>query len=430
MKHSLTAQDGWSQLLTRLSEYTDLDKGARQYGALSRSRKIKNASDLLRLIFGYCACNMSLRSTASWAQLQSIADVSDVAIFKRVRQALPWLQHILSSILNAGLEVFPSSFTNRQVFLVDTTYLKVFGSQKNCWKLHTAFHLNTQTIRMPHLTQDKAAETLERHTIEEGGIYVADRAYARTKQVQYVTEHKADFIVRAGFQTFTLREEDGSKFVLTERFRSLPKDEPVEFTVWLAKNHRCPEITGSARLIAIRNTEDARQRTMLRVKRKAHKNGTKRPHPDTMELANYFFVLTSLPKEYSPEAVLRLYRMRWQIELAFKRLKSLFNIDSFRAKGTELTQCHILVGLIFSLLTDKATRQVIATGVPPEDGRQWSLWRLQRHILSAFKTDILGLLGADSFFRNLTRIRRKLCEPPRLRKAQANWAFSLSHSLS
>jgi IS4 transposase len=42
------------------------------------------------------------------------------------------------------------------------------------------------------------------------------------------------------------------------------------------------------------------------------------------EYNKYIIVATSLEEEISAGQVLELYRARWQIELAFKRLKSLF----------------------------------------------------------------------------------------------------------
>ena len=58
------------------------------------------------------------------------------------------------------------------------------------------------------------------------------------------------------------------------------------------------------------------------IKELARKGKT--PSRESLELAGYVLVLTSVPEEQlgSP-AVLELYRCRWQIELGFKRLKSL-----------------------------------------------------------------------------------------------------------
>jgi hypothetical protein len=51
------------------------------------------------------------------------------------------------------------------------------------------------------------------------------------------------------------------------------------------------------------------------------------PSPEAVEAAGYFFVLTTLPQEIATaKQVLELYRGRWQIELVFKRLKSILGL--------------------------------------------------------------------------------------------------------
>ena len=51
--------------------------------------------------------------------------------------------------------------------------------------------------------------------------------------------------------------------------------------------------------------------------------------PETVEAAGYVIVLTTLC-EVEPALILELYRYRWQIELAFKRLKSLLQLGHLK----------------------------------------------------------------------------------------------------
>ena len=65
---------------------------------------------------------------------------------------------------------------------------------------------------------------------------------------------------------------------------------------------------------------------------------------ETLEAAGHVLLLTSLPEdEYSAEQVADCYRLRWQIELAFKRLKSLLHLDALRAKESEMTYVRFVV---------------------------------------------------------------------------------------
>lgn len=72
------------------------------------------------------------------------------------------------------------------------------------------------------------------------------------------------------------------------------------------------------------------------------------------------FIATSLDaQDYPPAKVLELYRMRWQIELAFKRLKSLLNIDRLPAKQHNLARTWLYAHLLLALLIDDITQQLL-----------------------------------------------------------------------
>ncbi|EHX90164.1 cvaB, IS186 transposase domain protein [Escherichia coli DEC14B] len=64
-------------------------------------------------------------------------------------------------------------------------------------------------------------------------------------------------------------------------------------------------------------------------------------------------LLTSLSEdEYSAEQVADCYRLRWQIELAFKRVNSLLHLDTLRAKDPELAKAWIFANLLAAFLID------------------------------------------------------------------------------
>src|ERR1035438_10426747 len=61
----------------------------------------------------------------------------------------------------------------------------------------------------------------------------------------------------------------------------------------------------------------------------------------------YFCVLTTLPEGLaSDDVVLELYRIRWQIELFFKRCKGLLHFDQLRAFDPNLVRTYCLAKLI------------------------------------------------------------------------------------
>ena len=82
--------------------------------------------------------------------------------------------------------------------------------------------------------------------------------------------------------------------------------------------------------------------------------------PRSLIAAEYVILATSLPQEEVPtEEVLAAYRLRWQIELAFKRLKSLLHIDKLRTKTEAGTRCWLYAHLIVALLSDDLSQDFL-----------------------------------------------------------------------
>jgi hypothetical protein len=86
--------------------------------------------------------------------------------------------------------------------------------------------------------------------------------------------------------------------------------------------------------------------------------------PLTARSAGYLMLLTSLPETVPAEAILAAYRLRWQIELAFKRLKSGLGLDRLPAKSDALARSWLLAHLILALLIDQAARDHLPDSPP------------------------------------------------------------------
>jgi len=86
------------------------------------------------------------------------------------------------------------------------------------------------------------------------------------------------------------------------------------------------------RLIILRKSPEATEKTCKRLRRNAIRQ-QKKLDPRSRVTAEFLILAASLPAEpYPGEEVLAAYRLRWQIALAFKRLKSLLHIDRLPAR--------------------------------------------------------------------------------------------------
>ena len=74
---------------------------------------------------------------------------------------------------------------------------------------------------------------------------------------------------------------------------------------------------------------------------------------ETVFIHNYMFIITSLPVEISATEILSYYRLRWQVEIVFKRLKSMLQLGSIPTKTEEASEAWINGKILLSLLTEK-----------------------------------------------------------------------------
>ena len=88
--------------------------------------------------------------------------------------------------------------------------------------------------------------------------------------------------------------------------------------------------------------------------------GRVKVQPQTLEAASYVFVFTTLSPDIAATQVLEIYRLRWQIEIEFKRLKSLIQLGHLK-KHDDLAarswlQGKLLVALLIARLIAHAER--------------------------------------------------------------------------
>jgi hypothetical protein len=343
---------GWASVLSALPASLDLTALARSEGAIKRNRRICDGETLLRLSLWYGPCGLSLRSAAALAAGTDTAHLSDVALLKRLSGAADWLEAIVGKLL-AERQGEPGAGT-RDLVLIDGTAISRPGSGGD-WVLHSRYKPGHGFSGFA-LTDRSGGETLERHVFKPGEIVIADRAYARGgKGLIHVLEQQADFIVRAGWRSMALRDEHGQRFDLLSRLKHLRPGEMADLWVNVAMGADMLPI----RLVVQARDDEAAQAVAQRVCRKAQKNG-RTSDPRSQEAARYMIIATSLEPESHPAAsILALYKMRWQIEIAFKRLKSLLNIDRLPAKNRNLARAWLNAHLLLALLIDDITQQLL-----------------------------------------------------------------------
>jgi hypothetical protein len=200
------------------------------------------------------------------------------------------------------------------------------------------------------VTDDKGGETYRRIPVHSGDVLLGDRGYCHREGVAHVLKQGGDVIVRLNSNSFPLLQAEGfSEFPLLPTLRSLSGHTPREWSVCFASE----QTRWNARLCAVRKSPTVAERAKQKLRRDASRKG-KTVKPQTLESAEYLFVLTTLPQEEaSTEQVLQLYRARWQIELCFKRLKSLLRLGHVPKRADSSARAFIQGKLLTALLIER-----------------------------------------------------------------------------
>lgn len=310
--------EGWEILRAWLP--TDLDESAKRKGLWQRARGLQDAELWLRLMLMHVAGGLSLEQTAVRAKELGWAKISAVALFKRLSRAQPWLEELTQHLLikhrrQLGCRERPFPYRLR---IIDATDIQEPGSTGTDLRLHYSIRLPELVCDHFEMTDKHGGESLGRFQFKPDELILADRGYSHWAGAAKVLDSGAVLLMRWHSKAFPLLAVGGKPFNLLERLRRLPKRTAGEWKVQFVYEHKVYYL----RLCAVRKSQAAAEQARRRVLRDAKLDGYE-ASPESLELAGYMVVLSSLPAQFTCSRVLQLYRCRWQIELVFKRLKSL-----------------------------------------------------------------------------------------------------------
>jgi hypothetical protein len=405
--------DEWQGLLARLP--ADLDDMARQAGALQRKRAVKSAGDLLRLVLAYSLWDWSLKQVGAWATVTGLAALSDVALRNRLRQSRLWLSQVLGRGLGQVRLSRPTSGVRARVF--DASVITQPGSTGTDWRLHIGLDVGLSRFDEWEVTDAHGGETLLRHAVEQGDILLVDRAYGHRQGLGYVLQAGAQVVARTNGYNLPMKTAQGKPLDVRRWLAGLsPRTRTLERPVRIQTSEGEFEL----RLIARRLPPEAVAAAARRAAKTSRKNGTQLSQLSRV-MAGWVVLVSNLPAEdWSAEDVLALYRVRWQVELLFKRYKSVLQLDHLRSKNAELAQVYLLGKALGALLLDQQTA-IETQGVAAwfDDTRQpVSLWRWTSLWWDQLRASVRGVMTLAMIEASLSQLGRYLRDSPRRRPQQ------------
>jgi hypothetical protein len=324
-------EEEWEYVRTLLP--SDLEESARKNSALLRCRNVPDAAALIRMALAYAVSDLSLKDVAAWASALNVAQITGPGLFYRLREAESWLEHVLGRVL---AEQVPQTAGGWPVRVVDATVINGPGKKPVQWRAHVQIDPATGGFRAVELTDDSGGEKLGRHHFRAGEVVLGDRAYATARGVHTVRQAEAHVIARfnpGNLRTYDLQRQ---RVYLATKEAEVPVVGDVEYELLIpvppipTKSHKSWDLAKAIAWIPARAIA-ARTRA-----------------------GEVIWILTTLNASQLPAtAVLGLFRLRWQIELLFKRLKSLLHLDTLPSREGPTAKSWMLARLIAAGLAQR-----------------------------------------------------------------------------
>jgi len=400
----------------------DLEAQAKKHKAFQRQRQVANAYDLLRAILGYVLGGLSTRQWGAWAVIIGLADISDRAWSKRLQKSGAWLLWLFGE-----LTVIETGAADRfkqpagRVLLIDASTLKQVGGSGDDWRLHTAYDLIAGRLAQVVVTDHSQGEKLDHFELEVGDIVVSDGGYGYRSSVAAVKKKQADGVFRIHPDTFPLEDKFGQPLDLWPLLRKTKGPRLWERQAYCLHNkQRYP-----VRIIACKLPPEQAGLARKRAEKRAQKKG--RPVSlKSLVLAGWVLLITTLEAtDWPTEDILRLYRVRWQIELLFKRMKQMLKMHHILCKRQDSVQATIRALLVAWVLQEQQAAQVrsllqqlvqsaLSETIDLSVTRPISSWSVSKLCLQTLRQQVLGQWSMARLRACLPRLLRFLtCKRPK-----------------
>jgi hypothetical protein len=265
------------------------------------------------------------------------------------------------------------------------------------------------------VTDRSEGETLNHFEFKPSDIVVSDNGYGYRSSVANLEEKQAAGVLRIHPNTFPLEDELGQPLDLWSLLRQTKGPQWWERQAYCTHNQQ----RYAVRVIACKLPPEKVGLARKRIEKRAQKKG-RLVSFNSLVLAGWLLLITTLDElDWPATDVLRLYRVRWQIELLFKRMKQMLQMHQIHCKRPDSVAATIQALLVAWVLPEQQAaqlrtmlHQLIQTALSePLDQpvtRPISRWSVSKLCLQTLRQQVLGQWSMARLQACLPRLQRFL----------------------
>ena len=333
-------------------------RAIRNNAIIQRKRIIKEAAVLVDAAYLYIIRKLSYQRLSDEMACRYGIRMSDTAWKKQLRKIAGIFQdvvaqHMQKCLTESSSKTQQTLLNYPQVYAADATDVPQEGRQNIVMRIHTQLSLNNHAGVRMRITDNHTAENISLLPIETRSLYLADRAYGKARQMAHLADNQADFIIRITPNRLKVYIDKECRQPID--FPSLLSEPISSFS--LHAFFRYGGHTYPVRVIGEKLPDEKQNDAEKRVRRKAAKNRCTL-RESTILFSKWLIVVSSVDDTATDREILMTYRQRWQIELLFKRSKTLLGLKKclFLRYNTKspFSNFGVLLFLLFPLFNSSA----------------------------------------------------------------------------
>jgi len=308
--------------------------------------KITCARDLLWLFFVHVGLDLPLRQTAAVVREARGPDVSPMRIHKKLIRSVSYLEALLQRMAAFDADLSPERWLGYRVKTIDATTLCGPGATGSTARIHSVMDLPTLRVAQIEVTDERGGETLARFEWEPNDLVIGDRGYSHGNGIESVVSGGGAVLVRLNWHAIALRGSDHEALDMMSWLRTLRGHGCHERAVYFHARDKKSTIAGRVVARRLKDDEAAQAEAWVRREHKASEIT-----PELLERARYMVLFTT--SRLSAFDCVELYRLRWQIELQFKRWKSLCGFDRLPNYRDETIRAWIYLKVLLGIVLER-----------------------------------------------------------------------------